>query len=129
MVTEKCYFCEIIFKKGVGARKFNQRHPASPLGKSLENMVIVGCGHIAKALINHGDFTKEGGKIVAGFDLYPSDEKFANIPIYKTSIHSPYSLKTLSTVCLYCGVCNRSTFIPRSLIDGCIVVIILCCIS
>ncbi len=59
-------------------------------GKSLENMVIVGCGHIAKALINHGDFTKEGGKIVAGFDLYPSDERFANIPIYKTDVLSAY---------------------------------------
>lgn len=59
-------------------------------GKGLENMIIVGCGYIAKALINHGEFTKEGGKIVAGFDLYPSDEQFANIPIYKTDVLSAY---------------------------------------
>lgn len=59
-------------------------------GKSLENMVIIGCGYIAKALINHGDFTKDGGKIVAGFDIYPHDEEFGNIPIYKTDVLPAY---------------------------------------
>lgn len=59
-------------------------------GKTPEDMIIVGCGHIAKALINHGDFTKDGGKIVAGFDLSPFDEKFSNIPIYNTDILSAY---------------------------------------
>lgn len=59
-------------------------------GKDVENMVIVGCGHIAKALINHVDFIKDGGKIVAGFDIYPQDEKFKNIPIYKTEILPTY---------------------------------------
>lgn len=59
-------------------------------GKELEHMVIIGCGHIAKALINHGDFTKDGGQIVAGFDLYPHDEKLMNIPIYKTEVLPAY---------------------------------------
>ncbi|MBN2616945.1 MAG: redox-sensing transcriptional repressor Rex [Spirochaetales bacterium] len=59
-------------------------------GRNLENMIIIGCGHIAKALINHGDFTKDGGKIVAGFDIFPHDEKFKNIPIYKNEILPTY---------------------------------------
>lgn len=59
-------------------------------GKELESMIIVGCGNIAKALINHGDFTKDGGKIVAGFDTYPMDDSFKNIPIYKTEILPTY---------------------------------------
>lgn len=60
-------------------------------GTEIENMIIVGCGHIAKALINHGDFTKDGGKIVAGFDLYPQQgEKFSNIPIYNIDILPTY---------------------------------------
>lgn len=59
-------------------------------GKEPENMIIVGCGHIAKALINHGDFTKDGGKIVAGFDLNTNDERFAHIPIYKNEVMPAY---------------------------------------
>lgn len=59
-------------------------------GNEIENMVIIGCGNIAKALINHGDFTKDGGKIIAGFDLYPRDEKLGNIPVYKTDILPSY---------------------------------------
>ncbi len=59
-------------------------------GKKIENTVIIGCGNIGKALINHGDFQKDGAKIVAGFDSYPVDEKFLNIPIYKTDILPTY---------------------------------------
>ena len=59
-------------------------------GSELHNMIIVGCGHIGKALINHGDFSKDGVKIVAGFDQFPTDEKFLNIPIYKTEILPTY---------------------------------------
>ncbi len=59
-------------------------------GKNLENMIIVGCGHIAKALINHGDFTKDGGKIVAGFDIDKHIEKFGNIPIYHVDVLPAY---------------------------------------
>lgn len=55
-------------------------------GKGIENMIVVGCGNIGKALIHHGDFHKDGGKIVAGFDLYPQNEKYFNIPIYKNEI-------------------------------------------
>ena len=57
---------------------------------TLENLVIIGCGHIAKALINHGDFTKDGGKIVAGFDITPHEDKFSNIPIYNVDILPAY---------------------------------------
>ena len=59
-------------------------------GKTVESMIIVGCGHIAKALINHIDFSKDGAKIVAGFDIYPADERFNDIPIYHTDILPTY---------------------------------------
>jgi len=59
-------------------------------GKGLENMIIIGCGNIAKALINHGDFTKDGGKIVAGFDIDPVVDKFSDIPIYNIDVLESY---------------------------------------
>ena len=55
-------------------------------GTKVEDMIVVGCGHIAKALINHIDFQKDGARIVAGFDIKPRDENLFHIPINTTDI-------------------------------------------
>ncbi|MCR5732425.1 MAG: redox-sensing transcriptional repressor Rex [Sphaerochaetaceae bacterium] len=64
----------------------------SALGKILgkgepENLVVVGCGRIGKALIHYSGFENDGLNIIAGFDnnidLISDDRN--NVPIYPIS--------------------------------------------
>lgn len=50
-------------------------------GKEAQEAILVGCGNLGRALLNHDAFYKEGIKLVAGFDLSPPTEKTGNIPI------------------------------------------------
>lgn len=71
-------------------------------GHGIENTIVVGCGNIGKALIHHGDFIKDGAKIVAAFDIYPHDEKYFNIPIYKNEIMPTYVKEHNIRVAILC---------------------------
>lgn len=57
------------------------------LGKhDVENVVIVGCGRIGTALLNYREFSREGIRVVAGFDS--NDERVdpkAQVPIHPMS--------------------------------------------
>lgn len=56
---------------------------SSVLGKNLlHEIIIVGCGRIGSALLEYKEFTKEGIKVAAGFDVDPSRvETKAAVPI------------------------------------------------
>ena len=56
---------------------------ASILGLDREyNVIIVGAGHIGKALAGYKGFVKEGFKIKALFDINVQEKTFNEIPIY-----------------------------------------------
>ncbi|MDC7223404.1 MAG: redox-sensing transcriptional repressor Rex [Spirochaetales bacterium] len=63
------------------------------LGDSgLQEIVIVGCGNLGKALLNH-DYIREGFRITAGFDINPTQAELNNIPLYPLEILKPYVLE------------------------------------
>lgn len=51
----------------------------------LQEAIVIGCGNLGKALISH-DFTKEGIKIAAGFDINPTVPEINGIPIYPMEV-------------------------------------------
>lgn len=51
-------------------------------GKEAQEAILVGCGNLGKALLNHDAFHKEGIKLIAGFDLYPELNNISSVPIY-----------------------------------------------
>ena len=51
-------------------------------GKEAQEAVIVGCGNLGRALLNHEAFYKEGIKIIAGFDIAPQKTAIGGIPVY-----------------------------------------------
>lgn len=57
--------------------------------QGLHEAVIVGCGNLGKALINH-DFTREGFRITACFDIAPPEAEIKRIPIYPMEILKNY---------------------------------------
>lgn len=54
------------------------------LGKNeIQNVVIVGSGHIGRALLNYKGFETGGIKIIAGFDIDPARfDQESDIPVY-----------------------------------------------
>jgi len=51
-------------------------------GSEAQEAILVGCGNLGRALLNHEAFYKEGIKLVAGFDLSPREPETNGIPIY-----------------------------------------------
>ncbi len=51
-------------------------------GKEAQEAILVGCGNLGRALLNHDAFYEEGIKLVAGFDLVPPHSDIGGIPIY-----------------------------------------------
>jgi redox-sensing transcriptional repressor len=63
------------------------------LGDSgLQEIVIVGCGNMGKALLNH-NYIREGFRITAGFDIDPPQAEINDIPLYPFEILKPYVLE------------------------------------
>ena len=54
------------------------------LGKDQpQEVIIVGCGRIGTALMRYDEFSSEGIKVIAGFDINPENvQKVRDIPIY-----------------------------------------------
>ena len=50
-------------------------------GQEAQEAVLIGCGNLGRALLNHDAFYKEGIKLVAGFDLSPPAREIGGIPI------------------------------------------------
>ena len=50
-------------------------------GQEAQEAVLIGCGNLGRALLNHDAFYKEGIKLVAGFDLAPPAREIGGIPI------------------------------------------------
>lgn len=57
------------------------------LGKEeRQPVIIIGCGNIGRALMNHSEFEREGIEVVAGFDVSPAViDPSATPPIYAMS--------------------------------------------
>jgi len=51
-------------------------------GKKTEKIILVGCGNLGRALLNHTAFAQEGIKLLAGFDLSPLSSEIGGTPIY-----------------------------------------------
>ncbi len=51
-------------------------------GQEAQEAILIGCGNLGRALLNHEAFYKEGIKLVAGFDLTPPSTEIGSIPIY-----------------------------------------------
>ena len=51
-------------------------------GNEAQEAILVGCGNLGRALLNHEAFYKEGIKLVAGFDKTPPTVDIGSIPIY-----------------------------------------------
>jgi len=51
-------------------------------GTEAQEAVLVGCGNLGRALLNHEAFYKEGIKLVAGFDIAPPKTDMGGIPIH-----------------------------------------------
>ncbi len=51
-------------------------------GQEAQEAILIGCGNLGRALLNHDAFYKEGIKLVAGFDLVPPATEIGGISIY-----------------------------------------------
>lgn len=51
-------------------------------GTEAQEAILVGCGNLGRALLNHEAFYKEGIKLVAGFDISPPSTDIGGVPIY-----------------------------------------------
>jgi len=51
-------------------------------GNEAQEAILVGCGNLGSALLNHEEFEKEGIKLVAGFDIHPDPPKIEGIPVF-----------------------------------------------
>jgi len=50
-------------------------------GNEAQEAILVGCGNLGRALLNHEEFYKEGINLVAGFDLSPELSAIRGIPV------------------------------------------------
>jgi len=69
-------------------------------GKKTEEVILVGCGNLGRALLNHTAFTHEGIKLLAGFDLSPLSSEIAGTPVYSMEHLESYILKSEIEVAL-----------------------------
>lgn len=51
-------------------------------GTEAQEAILVGCGNLGRALLNHEAFYKEGIKLVAGFDIIPPSTDIGGVPIF-----------------------------------------------
>ncbi|OQY35662.1 MAG: redox-sensing transcriptional repressor Rex [Spirochaetaceae bacterium 4572_59] len=73
------------------------------LGSSeLQDVVVVGCGNLGKALIKHEAFHKEGINITAGFDITPREAEINRIPIYPMEVLNNYLTQHEIRVAILC---------------------------
>jgi len=73
------------------------------LGTSeLQDVVVVGCGNLGKALIKHEAFYKEGINMSAGFDINPREAEINGIPIYPMEVLTNYVTQHKIRVAVLC---------------------------
>jgi len=73
------------------------------LGTSeLQDVVVVGCGNLGKALIKHEAFYKEGINMSAGFDINPREAEINGIPIYPMEVLHNYVTQHKIRVAVLC---------------------------
>lgn len=51
-------------------------------GTEAQEAILVGCGNLGRALLNHEAFYKEGIKLVAGFDILPPSTDIGGVAIH-----------------------------------------------
>lgn len=68
----------------------------------LQDVVVIGCGNLGKALIKHEAFYKEGINISAGFDSNPREAEIKGIPIYPMEVLKNYVTQHEIRVAVLC---------------------------
>ncbi|MDA3851185.1 MAG: redox-sensing transcriptional repressor Rex [Spirochaetaceae bacterium] len=58
----------------------------------LHEAVLVGCGNLGRALLNH-DFIKEGFRLTAAFDINPPEAEINRIPVYPMEVLKNYVMQ------------------------------------
>ena len=51
-------------------------------GTDLQEAILIGCGNLGRALLNHKEFHAEGIHIAAGFDLTPDSAGISSVEIH-----------------------------------------------
>ncbi|MDA3957404.1 redox-sensing transcriptional repressor Rex [Oceanispirochaeta sp.] len=88
------------------------------LGTSeLQDVVIIGCGNLGKALIKHEAFYKEGINITAGFDINPREAEINGIPIYSMEVLSNYVTQHEIRVAVLCVPAGAASHTRDLLLD------------
>ncbi|QEN09282.1 redox-sensing transcriptional repressor Rex [Oceanispirochaeta crateris] len=91
----------------------------SILGTSeLQDVVVIGCGNLGKALIKHEAFYKEGINITAGFDINPRDAEVNGIPIYPMEVLINYVTQHKIRVAVLCVPAGAASH-TRDLLSEC----------
>ena len=73
------------------------------LGTSeLQDVIVIGCGNLGKALIKHEAFYKEGINMSAGFDINPREAEINGIPIYPMEVLTNYVTQHKIRVAVLC---------------------------
>lgn len=50
--------------------------------KHVQSSIVVGCGNLGRALLQHEEFQHEGISLIAGFDLNPQADHIGSVKIY-----------------------------------------------
>ena len=69
-------------------------------GNEAQEAILVGCGNLGRALLNHEEFYKEGINLVAGFDISPELAAVGNIPIFPMDELEEFIKKSRAKVAL-----------------------------
>ena len=88
------------------------------LGTSeLQDVVVVGCGNLGKALIKHEAFYKEGINISAGFDINPREAEINGTPIYPMEVLNNYVTQHKIKVAILCVPAGAASHTRDLLLD------------
>jgi redox-sensing transcriptional repressor len=89
------------------------------LGTSeLQDVIVVGCGNLGKALIKHEAFYKEGINISAGFDINPREAEINGIPIYPMEVLKNYLTQHKIKVAVLCVPAGAASHTRDLLLDA-----------
>jgi len=91
----------------------------SLLGTSeFQDVIVIGCGNLGKALIKHEAFYKEGINMSAGFDINPREAEINGIPIYPMEVLNNYVTQHKIRVAVLCVPAGAASHTRDLLVDS-----------
>lgn len=61
--------------------------------QKFREIILIGCGNLGRALLNHDAFLNEGIRITAGFDAFPQESRIGDVPVHDMSLLESYIQK------------------------------------